>query len=474
MTSLPIGAASADLWAAAPSGIDKDTIRSLIGGPKAWRATELAASAPIEWLATNRLPCAAITYLVGSEGIGKSLFVTWLTALITTGKPFAGFGIPARQPQGAVLVLTEDDWVSTARPRLEAAGADLEFIRVICEEKDGTGSPTFPKHLDVVKDAVAEGAALVAVDAWSDTLPSTLSVRDPQQARQALHPWKDLASSTGVAVLLCGHLNRDASGNVRNAYGMSGEIRKKVRFTLLAQPDPDDESALLIGPEKTNLAGKIAASKFKIGTVQRFTPTAESDGTVPVLEWVGDAATTARQTFAEAAEAAQESGGSSGAAAALDEAKIWLADELEDGGEHDSAELKAAAKDAGIAERTLQRARHDMGVSVVARGRRSFWQASTHANTEPVSKNLGTGGTGGTGQETAGQDTNELCQDSICATRANAQDIRYARGTNGTDSDLCPVCRHPLGLLAAAKGVHPDCSRKSELALVRVDGQAAA
>ncbi len=132
----------------------------------------------------------------------------WLTAIITRGKPEHGFGIPARDPGIVVLVLTEDDWSTIVRPRLEVVGADLEMIRVICTDRDGSGSPTFPQHMDIVAEA-SDGATAVMVDAWADTLPGSLSVKDPQQARKALHPWKELATRSGAAMLLSGHTNRE-------------------------------------------------------------------------------------------------------------------------------------------------------------------------------------------------------------------------------------------------------------------------
>jgi hypothetical protein len=33
------------------------------------------------------------------------------------------------------------------RPRLDVAGADLDMIRVICIDKDGSGAPIFPRDL---------------------------------------------------------------------------------------------------------------------------------------------------------------------------------------------------------------------------------------------------------------------------------------------------------------------------------------
>src|SRR3712207_6851342 len=63
---------------------------------------------PYTTLFRSRIVAGAPNYMLGPEGIGKSLFLVWLTALVTTGQPFPQFGIPARAPQNVVLVLTED------------------------------------------------------------------------------------------------------------------------------------------------------------------------------------------------------------------------------------------------------------------------------------------------------------------------------------------------------------------------------
>lgn len=338
---------------------------------RVWNALDMDTSRQIEWIAAQRLPENSVCYMLGAEGIGKSLFLIWLTALLTTGKAAPEFGMTGRDPQTVVWVITEDDWVMVARPRMELAGVDLAYVRVICADQDGSGAPEFPRDIDRVSEAVADGAALVIVDAWADTLPGGLSVRDPQQARQALHPWKDLATRAGVSVLLSGHTNREKGGNVRNAYGMTGEIRKKARMTMLAQVDPDDEGVLTIGPEKSNLAPAVPASRFRIEAVQVFEPTPTSDGMVPRLVWIGDAAHSARDLFSAAAEDEQEDRRD------RNEVDMWLEDFLAQAGEPvPSADvIKAAAKDGPFARRTVQRAQERLNLVVSQAGfpRRTMW-----------------------------------------------------------------------------------------------------
>lgn len=95
------------------------TPETVYGMPRLWNATDLRPTTQPRWLAKNRLPRAAVSLLIGDEGIGKSLLWVLVITHITTGKPFPEFGIPARGPATVILVLTEDDWVDhrAATPR---------------------------------------------------------------------------------------------------------------------------------------------------------------------------------------------------------------------------------------------------------------------------------------------------------------------------------------------------------------------
>ncbi|MFG3619065.1 AAA family ATPase [Nocardia sp. NPDC047654] len=269
-----------------------------------WRATELVASDPPGWIARNRIPKASVTLLVGDEGIGKSLFWVWLVTLVTTGQPCPEFGIPARAPQNVRLILTEDDWVAV-RDRLEVAGADLDRIRVLCAERDGTGSPTMPgPDMAWVLDT-SEPYALLVADAWLDTVPGKLNVKDPQQARKVLHPWREAAIATGATQMLLTHTNRIVSNAARDRYGITGELRKKARLCLYAQTD--EQGRLLIGPEKANTTATVPSSIFRVDVVQKRPPSDDDDGTVARLVYVGDSDKTAGDHVVEATARATES-----------------------------------------------------------------------------------------------------------------------------------------------------------------------
>ena len=133
---------------------------------------------PTLWLARDLLPRAAVSVLVGAEGIGKSLWWVLVVAHVTTGTANPALGLPARDPSYVLLALTEDTWADV-RARLIAAGADLARVLVLCEEDNGAGTAIFPRDLDRVDEAAkqAQGAghtlALVVVDCWLDTIRIT-------------------------------------------------------------------------------------------------------------------------------------------------------------------------------------------------------------------------------------------------------------------------------------------------------------
>ena len=143
---------------------DRDKAGPSDGRAKVWKAADLKAAAPPRWLAKKRIPQGKVTVLIGDEGIGKSMIWPWIVAAVPTGKALPVFGIPARKPGLVMIVVTEDDWETDVLPRLLVAGADLSKARVICEEKDGSGAPMFPRDNDRILEW-DEPISMIVVDA---------------------------------------------------------------------------------------------------------------------------------------------------------------------------------------------------------------------------------------------------------------------------------------------------------------------
>ncbi|OSC30695.1 hypothetical protein B8W69_06570 [Mycobacterium vulneris] len=320
---------------------------SAISMPKLWNASDLKPGKPVEWLARQRIPRSAVSLLVGEEGIGKSLFWIWIVAAITTGAALPAFGIEQGQPQPVVLAVTEDDWQDTVRPRLEVAGANLDMVRLICIDDDGSGAPVFPRDGQLIIDA-DPAPVLVVIDPWLDTVSPDLKVRNTQDARLALHPFKEIATKTKAAILLVTHTNRLDSSNPRDLYGVSATLRQKARMSLFCIEN--DEGNLVVGPEKANMTQLVNATILTKQSVWHFQDRFEDEGSVPRLQYIGQSDKTIRQHVAEMSTLKR---------AGDDEtvsAQVWLAGFLRDGPQWSNTVVEAA-KERGISKDRVDRAK---------------------------------------------------------------------------------------------------------------------
>ena len=248
--------------------------------------------------------------IIGDEGIGKSLLWIWMTAIITTGRQArTRVRHPRRRTRADIIVaITEDDWCTAVRPRLEITDEDLSMIRVICADPDGSRTSIFPRDLELITAKTDPRPDLVVVDAWLDTVPAGLKVRDPQQARLALHPWKDLATVTNAAISLICHTNRVRTANARDRYGATIELRKKARMSLSASRPGPTTAGSSSDPEsqRRRHRARVKCSPSTSGTGSS-TPPPTTTAPCPDSSTPASPSQTARQHLAESFAAGHDS-----------------------------------------------------------------------------------------------------------------------------------------------------------------------
>lgn len=321
------------------------------------------AAQSVRWLWPGRIPFGKVTVLDGDPGLGKSVVTLDIAARLSRGAGMPdGARVDLAGPQGVVLLTAEDDIADTVRPRLETAGADLERIAALVRLRDEQGErlPTLA-DLDSVGRAIRTvDAALVIIDPLMAYLPDERDAHRDHDIRRALAPVVALAARTGVAMIVVRHLNKSSAGlNPVYRGGGSIGIIGAARSGLLVAPDPDapDSGRRILAVTKSNLSAPVPALAYRI----------EAPEGVAHVVWEGFTAHTAAALLALPELPAERT--------ALDEATEFLTEILAQGAALSATEVKAAARQAGIAERTLDRARHRAGV--VAR-REGFGPGATY------------------------------------------------------------------------------------------------
>ncbi|MQA04332.1 MAG: AAA family ATPase [Streptosporangiales bacterium] len=355
-------------------------------GPTARRLVLTQASSipprPVRWLWTGRIPTGLITLVPGREGIGKSLFMSWLTACITTGTlPGASQGTP----RPVIYAATEDSWAHTIVPRLHAAGADLDRVyRVQVTEGTSTHQLTLPHDCADLADQINDlDVALLAADPLLSLIAAEINTHHDRDLRTALEPLAQLADTTSCAVVGLAHFNKSTTTtDVLNLITGSRAFSSLTRVVLAIARDPgaDDDSCVL-SLEKNNVGRKdLPSLRYVIDSVDITTP--EGPAEVGKLRFIGETDRTVSDIL-NAGNQPKTHGDN-------DRVGQWLHDQLTAlGGQAPTAQLLELAAENGIAERTLRRARERIGVIATRSGfgTGSVWQLAEDrapsASTQP-------------------------------------------------------------------------------------------
>ncbi len=309
----------------------------------------------VSWVWPDRLARGTVSILEGDPGRAKSMLTYDLAARLTTGRPLptCSESVP---PAGVVLLGAEDGLGNTVRPRLQAAGADLERVRVYDRRRFPDRPLLLPDDLPVVEAAAAEvQARLLVIDPFVAFLNGP--VNSDQGVRAALGPLVALAERIGLAVLLLRHLTKGAGSNaLYRGLGSIG-IVAAARSALLAADDPNsaDPHQHVLVQTKTNLS---AAPTLVYRTVVR--------GDALAVEWLGESPCGVRDLAGGRADHSVLSEGTYVLYSLLAEGPLW------------ANEVYRLAARAGVAKRTVERAKALLGVrsrkAGSGRGSRWFWE----------------------------------------------------------------------------------------------------
>jgi len=223
---------------------------------------------PIKWLWSGVMALGKLIILSGEPGLGKSQVSLFVASIVSKGGYWPVTN--EKTESGNVLILSAEDGAQdTIIPRLEALGANLDNIHIICAVPIENGKErSFDLTLDVEKlqksSERISNVNLIIVDPISAYLGKTDSHRN-SDVRSALTPVSDFAEASGACLLCVTHLNKGGQGtSAMNRVTGSIAFVAASRASYVVTKDPDDADMRLMLPLKNNLAKDTHGFAYRI------------------------------------------------------------------------------------------------------------------------------------------------------------------------------------------------------------------
>jgi len=226
-------------------------------------------SKEISWLWYPFIPYGKQTIIQGDPGEGKTTLVLNIAAVLSKGQGLDEHMKP-EQPLHIIYQTAEDGLADTVKPRLEKAQADCNNIFVI-DETDVSLSMLDER---IEQAILKEKAKLMILDPIQAYLGAKMDMNRANEARDMTKHLGQVAERTGCAIVLIGHMNKNAGGKV--AYRGMGSIDffAVARSVLLVGRVKGQENRRAMIQIKNNLAERGHAKSFVL-----------TDG---VFTWKGD------------------------------------------------------------------------------------------------------------------------------------------------------------------------------------------
>lgn len=315
----------------------------------------------IDWLWPPYILRGAMTILDGDPSVGKTMFLLYLATVLSRGWPLLDQqGEPSLsfdRPHNTLYIGVEDGLADTIRPRFDRMGGDPSRIYFLKGKTTKEGDAVFTL-LDtiVLEQAIVQAqASLIVIDPIYAYLGSASDINQVTGVKPLLDSVRDVAERHACAIVAVRHFTK--GGYTRSIYRGIGSIafigsaRSALQIERLQ--GSTGERSILMHAKSNNSA---------LGTSLVF------DKTGGDFTWCGTSPITADEF------AASSAGGSRGPSPhALHEAMTWLGEVLQYGPRL-SADLSDEAKQNGITEATLQRAKKAMRVRSTKQGNSWYWR----------------------------------------------------------------------------------------------------
>lgn len=310
------------------------------------RRLDSVAPEPVTWQWPGRLARGKLTLVVGEPAAGKGYVMAELAARSTTG-PMWPDGLETGGPEDVLILTSEDGIADTIRPRVDRQGGDPRRVHIL--QAVHTAGVEAPFALDVNLPALEDALGRTkARQAWIDPLSAYLGraargSHHDAEIRGVLTPLAALADRCDIALVGILHLTKDQVRRLLHRVQGSVAFVAQARIVLAVGEDPEQPGRRLFVGVKNNLGPKASPLAFRIsdaGLTWDSDAPVESDAD-RLLAGYEPTTRTERRALETAAQFLRD---------ALAEAPL------------PSKQLEADAKANGIAQRTLWRAKDELGV----------------------------------------------------------------------------------------------------------------
>jgi len=295
----------------------------------------------VQWLWDDRIPAGMMSFIAGRPDQGKGMFAAHVAANIS------------KRGGNVIYSAAEDDHGLMTRPRLEAAGADLDRILL--------WRFRVPLQFEELEARIRDiKPRLVVMDPFNAHLSSGVS-RHSDSVRKVTSPMSKIAETTGVSFLIVEHALKRVQKKAHPLAGIGGNssgLPAASRMAYIFGVDPEDSERRLLCCVKSNLREMPKALAFETDTEE-----VGLVGDIPFLVKQGECEFDARRLLGDVEEDGAGKVGRKPDKRA--QAGEWLVKFLAtaDGGKPVKAGMVMEdAKQYGLTAKTVRRAADDIGI----------------------------------------------------------------------------------------------------------------
>jgi hypothetical protein len=321
---------------------------------------------PVDWLWTGRLPAGGAFTVSGPIGCNKSMALIDMAARISNGADWPDGAHNEFGAREVLICATEDELQTVIRPRLRAAGANLEkclYLENAFEEKDGVRNS---RAMNLEEDTQRLYEALKArpeiLLVILDPVTGFYGNADPndnRKIRQMITKIAKMCMKTRTSVACIVHENKKSDVNVvdkmMGASSLSQIVRAGMRFSFDTERKPNGR---IMASLKNSYGGRGGGMKFDVEQTDMLSTGGKELKNIGYVRWTETHTETADEVR-ERQQAEREAG--------PEDSKLGIAMKIFEtelaNGKRLHKEVHPILEAAGISDATKRRARQKLGVA---------------------------------------------------------------------------------------------------------------